>query len=570
MTEENNKIMCVCGRWLKKNDKVCPDCGTEVNTLLEGSHDSNNDIEQRVLKKFYEVYNNSYPYQASTKPEINTWEDLIADMARLTKINEDDIGSAIILLKGSGYFWYKDCFIHGKYEPKAEVKEEVAEEIKQYNPESTREMTLAELQDILGLTIKHDNANKIITFLTMIDTYTEDSQSNIAYRSISSTGKSYIPIEEAQYFPKEDVISIAYASPTSFWHDNSEWDEEEQVLKMDMERKIYIFIDQPHDMLLQRLRPVLSHDKKELDIKITDRKEKYGIRTKTVRIRGYPTVIFCSGSLKMNEQESTRSFLLSPETTQEKLKDSIELKIRKDSNTMQFADWINSDKRRLLLKERIEQIKEAKIRYVILDEEKIKQRFFKDRKFLKPRDTRDIGRLDNLIKAMALLNLWYREKDKDGNLIASDKDYDDGFAIWDDIAESQELGIPPYIYRIFKEVIEPLLDNGSGITRKDISKAHYQKYGRPLADWQLRQEIIPSLESVGLIFQEPNPTDKREMLICSSSIDNHSATHCIISNDDGLKKYSELESGVSNIVSGDVVENKASLKPDKVFGNEQS
>lgn len=424
---------------------------------------------------------------------------------------------------------------------KDQIREFLAREVpKEFDPDSIKEMNLKELQDILGLTIKHDDTNKIITLLTMIDTFTEDSQSNISFRSISSTGKSYIPLELSGYFPKDCLMKIAYASPTSFWHDNSVWNSDEQVLEMNLERKIIIFIDQPHDVLLQRLRPLLSHDEKHLDIKITDRKEKYGLRTKTVRVVGFCTVIFCTGSLKMDEQESTRSFLLSPETTQEKLRESIELKIKKESNSLEFSDWINSDKRRMLLRERIEQIREAKISYVFLDEEKVRKRFFENHKVLKPRHSRDVNRLMGLIKGLALFNLWYRKRDDKGNLFASDRDIEEGFRIWDEISISQDLGIPPYIYRIFKEVVEPLLNKAtSGITRKEISVEHFKKYGRALPYWQLKEEIIPTLESVGLILQEPNPDNRRELLIYTPQ--SNTPYH---SSDDTLEEYGELKSGV--------------------------
>lgn len=411
--------------------------------------------------------------------------------------------------------------------------------------EAIREMNVKELQDILGLTVKHDDTNKIITFLSMLNTFTEDSQVNISFRSISSTGKSYIPLELAQLFPKEDLMPIAYASPSSFWHDHSVWDEEEQVLKMSLERKILIFIDQPHDILLQRLRPLLSHDAKNLDVKITDRREKYGLRTKTVRVVGYSTVIFCTGSLKMDEQESTRSFLLSPETTQEKLRESIELKIKKDCNTRKFIEWVNSDKRRILLKQRIDQIKKAGINYIVLDEEKIQNTFFENHKILKPRHSRDIGRLISLIKGLALFNFWYRKKDENGNLIASDKDIEEGFKIWNEISVSQDLGIPPYVFRLYQEVIKPLLleNDGTGINRKSISVKHFEKYGRALPYWQLKDEIIPTLESVGLIYQEPNPDNRREMLIHSTITDTPQSNSPYCSNDetkdDNLNKYRE-------------------------------
>jgi hypothetical protein len=52
-----------------------------------------------------------------------------------------------------------------------------------------------------------------------------------------------------------------------------------------------------------------------------------------------------------------------------------------------------------------------------------------------------------------------------------------------------------------------------GLSRQDIIQKHYQVYGRFIPDWQLRQQIIPMLETAGLITQEPDANDKRRMLI---------------------------------------------------------
>ncbi len=151
-----------------------------------------------------------------------------------------------------------------------------------------------ELIDILGLTIKKDNENKLITFLCELSAYTENSQFNISFNAPSSTGKSYIPTEIARIFPEEDVIEIGYCSTTAFFHDVGEYDEVRKGYLVDLSRKILIFLDQPHTQLLERLRPLLSHDKKEMLLKITDKSQKFGLRTKTVLLRGFPSVIFCS------------------------------------------------------------------------------------------------------------------------------------------------------------------------------------------------------------------------------------------------------------------------------------
>ncbi|MCX6740840.1 MAG: toprim domain-containing protein, partial [Candidatus Parcubacteria bacterium] len=52
-------------------------------------------------------------------------------------------------------------------------------------------LSLQELLETLGLTIKQDEENKIVTFLCELSAYTENTQFNISYNAPSSTGKSY-------------------------------------------------------------------------------------------------------------------------------------------------------------------------------------------------------------------------------------------------------------------------------------------------------------------------------------------------------------------------------------------
>lgn len=384
-----------------------------------------------------------------------------------------------------------------------------------YEKELKKEMDINELAKILGLTIKHDNVNKVITFLCMITAYTSDSQFNISFRSESSTGKSYIPLEIAALFPEEDVIKIAYSSPTAFFHEAGQWNEEEQCINIDLSRKILIFIDQPHDQLLQRLRPLLSHDQKELLYKITDKKERKGLRTKNVKIIGYPSVIFCTGKLRIEDQEATRMILLSPETSQEKLREAIILRAKREGNPIEFKEYLEKDPERKLLMIRIKKIKEANIQDIIIpNEEEIAKRFLEERKYLKPRHSRDISRLFSIIKALALFNMFNRKCDGQ-TLYANEKDIRNGFKLYSIISESQELGIAPFVYQIYKEIIIPLCDNPAkeGIYYKEICDEYFRKYGRPLSYDLLKKNIIPSLEGAGLIVKEPDPSDRRKQLI---------------------------------------------------------
>jgi hypothetical protein len=432
--------------------------------------------------------------------------------------------------------------VHGKTREEAdaqEIKDIPQEEL----AEIEKEMGIEEIKGILGLTIKRDDTNKAIQFLGMLLAYTEDSQINISNRGPSSTGKSYIPIELASlYFPPQDVIMIAYSSPTAFFHDQGEWDDVERVIRINLDRKILVFLDQPHDELLKRLRPLLSHDRKELLVKITDKREKKGMRTKNVKLIGFPSVFFCTGSLRVDEQESTRNIVLSPETTTEKIRESLYLKAARKGNPTAFKQLLENDCDRKRLQKRILLIKHAGVKQIILkDPDEIVEKFITKYPKLKPRHARDLERLVSLAQALALFNLWHRDRDVEGNIYISEEDIEKAFAIYGEIAECQELGIPPYLHQMFKDIIEPLyLEKNSeckggegtleryseyrsgegtpkGLARKEIISRHFDVYGRPLPEWLLRQEILPTLESVGLVFEEEDPDNRRRKLIYVAS-----------------------------------------------------
>ena len=144
----------------------------------------------------------------------------------------------------------------------------------------TREVSFKEIADILSSSIKKDEPAKVITFCGMLLAQTNEDQLNIGFQAESSAGKSYIPMEVASYFPKNEIEIIASASPTAFYHDGGKWDDEKKAIIKDLRHKNLIFLDQQHFQLLEKLWPMLSHDQPELHYKITDKNQKYGLAHK--------------------------------------------------------------------------------------------------------------------------------------------------------------------------------------------------------------------------------------------------------------------------------------------------
>jgi hypothetical protein len=443
--------------------------------------------------------------------------------------------------------------------------------------ERAKELTVDDLVSILGSTVKHDNENKAITFLVMLLTYTEEDQINLGFLAESSTGKSYIPLELAWYFPEEDVIKLGYASPTAFFHDYGvlmhkegipvnfdmklnkaaikedlqiekgddvskeeveatyrremrKWKEllRDSYYLVDLHQKMMIFLDMPHDLLLQRLRSLLSHDDRQITLKITDKREKGGLRTKTIVIRGFPTVIFCSAKFNIADQEKTRLLLLSPEISQEKLRESIALKIEKEADRETFCKRMLEDPERRFLKEHVAKIKAANIKFIKIPEEKrsqIYQQFLEDHSFLIPRHQRDISRLLAIIKAHCLLNFMHRKRVGD-SIIVNDDDVMAGFRLYYGISEANEMGLSPELFNIYSK-LKPQFDN-SGLNLIEFQAVYYKVFHKPIG-YDTARKTLKTLCSVGLLTEKTDPNDRRM------------PKYFVF--DSGVKKFFEVEVG---------------------------
>jgi len=382
-------------------------------------------------------------------------------------------------------------------------------------------MTLGQLRETLNLTIKKDDYNKIITFLGCLTVYTENSQINLSLNGPSSTGKSYIALEIAKLFPVEDVIKLGNCSKMAFFHEQGSYDKERNVIVIDFARKLLIFTDAPRTDLLESIRSFLSHDEKIMVSKITDKNQKGGNQTKTVEMKGFPVVVFCSAGLRMDEQEQTRFILLSPETDQEKIRAGITHTAMKQSEYSNYANIVATNDARNELKERIRAIKEEKIEDVLVPQWKLIENFFNTRPRVQSRYQRDVFRLISITKAVALLNLWSHERvGKD--IVATESDIAVAIELWKKIAISQELHIPPYLLEIYRKVIYPIWKKKNndpskivGITRREIDEGIKDSFGAAISSYRLRLEILPELENAGLIESRKDDADaRRSTVIC--------------------------------------------------------
>ena len=386
---------------------------------------------------------------------------------------------------------------------------------KPINKDAFKELSVADLTKTLGLTIKHDDVNKAIIFLAMLSTYTEEDQLNVFLNARSSSGKSYLVQEVSRFFPSTDVLVFGKVSPTAFYYSESvKKIGEDGEVYIDLERKILIFLDQVNFSLQENLRSLLSHDEKRLPFMNTNKNKKGANTAETVYLVGFPSAFFCSAYMKMDEQEQTRAFLLSPEVTQEKIKDGVDLVQAKTGNKTAFNKMLDENMERQLLIDRVYYIKELEVKEILIPNEfKVAERFKGMFKRLQPRSQRDIQHLNSLIKAVTLLNAPFRMSE-DGVLVAKQSDVDQAFELWIPLNRSQRYGVSPQALDFYEQIILPAFKElKTSLTMKDLHNYNLKMTGAPLNQNFCRNQYIPVLESAGLISYEKNPDNGREMLI---------------------------------------------------------
>jgi|GEM_PF-1381631 hypothetical protein len=477
------------------------------------------------------------------------------------------------------------CFIPGCFSCFHDIEQVIAHfersgsylEHRLYDP--TKEISFEDLHEILSLTIKEDKVTKLIIFSNCLLAQTESDQFTIINTGGSSEGKTWNTLQIAELFPENELITVGNASPTSFYHEHGilveerydqetgkktyvplgeeleqlqaqiaelkakkEQDrtqEEKQVLEqlkrqksellgrskrlVNLSGKILIFLDQPNPNLLQNLRSMISHDSKFIEFHITNRSNKGQNYTEHIVLEGFPSIIFCTAYHKLSEQEITRVFQVSPETTQKKLHESVKLYIEAKGNPTAWERKLESDLARQSLIFRILLVRAFGAKKFNSERVRkfIENRFFAMHRKLQPRNQRDISRLYALIHAHALLNFFNRETVHEGKeLEVERRDVDEAFELYSEIAESNEHGVSPEVWEIFKMICDVYERKGRmGLTYWDIKEAYFEKFARPLMLNSLRNQIMPTLLDVGLVTDKENPDDRRQRLFSPKLIE---------------------------------------------------
>ncbi|RSN72635.1 bifunctional DNA primase/polymerase, partial [Candidatus Methanodesulfokora washburnensis] len=400
---------------------------------------------------------------------------------------------------------------------------------------------------VLSRTIKRDDHVKLLVFLTALSAYS-DSPINLFLKGESGSGKSYITKEVLKLFPESDVSSLGMLSPKALIHeqgtlmaDGESLEESippikpykrdfkspeeyqkaleayERAIKeyreklkrsykyINFNQKIIAFLEIPDQETFRILYSLLSHDKERIEYKFTDKTEKGTLMTRRVIVEGWPATIFCSTDRKYIEELATRSLTVTPETSQDKIRDAMSFLAKKASSLEDGED----DPDTIFLKKVIEHIKMLSREYTVkIPFEELDKIFPKDL----VRHMRDFGHFLDLIKAITMLYIPQREIiEANGKkyVLANIDDVLTAYVLYMRIKETTETGTEENIIRFYYDVI--LQDKNKEWSVRELMEAYRKTYNitrsqRTIERWLSR------LRELGYVTSRPDPSDRRQKL----------------------------------------------------------
>lgn len=399
----------------------------------------------------------------------------------------------------------------------------------------------------LNKRVKYDKVTKTSVFFSGISAYLPEPL-NLFEKGPSGSGKTYNAVETLKYFPESDIWFLGGMSPKALIHQHSKLldakgeevnlsERPEKPLKKDyrdddelrdamavyktqkkayyerlkesyhyinIDDKIFAFLETPDPETMRMLYPILSHDKRRIEYRFVD-KSQSGLRTVKVVVEGWPSAIFLTTDRSYVEELSTRSFTVSPEENSEKFESANQL-----TNLKASLPWeckLETEEY-YTIKSLIESVKLAlsngKIDVVIpfLD---LYKHFPKDI----PRDMRDFSHFTHFLKAFTILHFYQRPYVALGEnkyVLATSQDMINGYAIFKDLFESTRTGTEQRVLNFYYDF---MMGKPQCYVSDLTTEYNKKKTGKAISDFTIRY-WLERLNQIGYCEKREDSEDKRK------------------------------------------------------------
>lgn len=348
-----------------------------------------------------------------------------------------------------------------------------------------------------------DETVRKIELLTCISAL-GDYPLNLALQQVFSSGKTKTIVTVAKYFTDNDVWFLGSMSPRSLIHERGTYNEDTDKFVIDLQNKIIIFLDEPQFETLRMLKPLLSHDRFEIDFKFV---QKDTMKTIVSTLKGWPSTVFCAVKSKYSMEFCSRWLTASPQIDIEKIKKVITLK----GETAAEPEKYRIDREFKIFKKAFNILKmKAPYKVVIPYAKRLAENY----RAKKPSHMRFFDLLLAIIKASTVLHAEQRGKDENKRLVASLEDYETAKTIFQVIERATVFGVGQNVLDFYENIIEPETE---AQTYESLMSKHQELYEEPINRNTLRENVLKPLEKAGLIDMATDPQDKRKKVITATT-----------------------------------------------------
>jgi hypothetical protein len=420
-----------------------------------------------------------------------------------------------------------------------------------------------------------------------------DNPINLGIIAPTSEGKTYPVMRTMHYFPQQNVWNVGQMSTKALVRQNGVLidnkghfishevkelrkqiaslgnNKDDKATKADLKQElnellensktlidlsgmILLFFEPPDKDLWNLLKPILSHDKLEIEFPYVEKTQNEGLVTKKIVVRGWPACIFCSAKDESNwsgwPEILSRFILTSPNMNKTKYFESNML-------IAQTQSLPHSIQEKIIVSTKDEEIAKLSICYLI---EKIAHFFNKSNKISSPQqqgdgeaqqpvwipygdilgevlksekgtDNRIVKRLFAFIKMISLAKAELRQKliynQKDEHVVTSLEDLAEALYITQNVS-----GIPAYKLKFYKEDFLPLQRSKiekdkstdgkkeeaiTGVTSKQLSDFIKLQTGKEMNPENIRKNFLDELENHDYIGSVKSVIDGRQKVYYS-------------------------------------------------------
>jgi hypothetical protein len=409
-------------------------------------------------------------------------------------------------------------------------------------------------------TVKQEDSLLRQIFYSALSSYTKEPI-NLGIIAPTSEGKTYPVIETLNLFPKEDVWLIGSMSTKllvrqkgvlvdennepiklavkelkgqiKFTNNREEKEKANNRLQelyenartlVDLGDKTLVFLEPPQHDLWNLLKPILSHDSKEIEFPYVDKTER-GLIPRRVIVRGWPSCIFCSARDESNwpvwPEIQSRFLITSPNMIPEKYHESnLLIAQRKGLPALVQQKIIVSNEDIRLAKSSILYLKQE-IKKLSTDINNYDNNnnpvWIPYLQYLaevlpsdKGTDTRAIRRIFSFLNIIPLAKANLRTRLVYGAetlVIADLEDLGEVLHITQNLS-----GMPAYKMKFFNEIFYPLYEANKNqpLTTKKLCEYYRTKYGKAIDSDSMKKKYLNELRNNGIIGEEDSPDDRRE------------------------------------------------------------